>query len=250
MLCTVYHAKFELNHSKKIQRALNSMYCGKDGKYEYYYNKPSHVNPLMKSYNFHFTPWEPIVENFDPTIYEDWNFLLRIISRGCGYFSLKSVDFVNEISYDWMPNNMYRDTIYFLEPTFKDSFDVYKVVNEYGHIVDTTSYIKKYYEIMTKKFDKSINNYNEYIHTYKLAWSLRHPHTTNEMKQDFCKEDLQYFKDNGYKLHTRAKRKNLPTTYDDIWIDIPRCWKDRTKQAKQYNSKGNQRRKKLRGEYQ
>ena len=70
------------------------------------------------------------------------------------------------------------------------------------------------------------------------------------MKQDYCKEDLEYFRENGYKLHTRAKRKNLPDTYDDIWVAIPRCWKDRTKQVKQYNAKRTARRKKLRGAYQ
>lgn len=250
MLCTIYHATFELNHNKKIQRALKSMYSGENGEYDYYYNKPSHVKPLMKSKNFHFTSWEPIIKKFDPNIYGHWNYLLRVVGKGCGYISLKDIDFLNEVAYDWMPSNTYRDTRYYLDLTFKNSFDVYKVVDERGHIVDTTPFIEKYYEIMNEKFDKSANKFNEYIYTHKLSWSLRHPHTTNEMKQDYCKEDLEYFRENGYKLHTRAKRKNLPDTYDDIWVTIPRCWKDRTKQAKQYNAKRTARRKKLRGAYQ
>lgn len=79
---------------------------------------------------------------------------------------------------------------------------------------------------------------------------LRHPHTTNEMRQAISPEDKRWLKENGYKVKERGRRRHLPTVYDDIFLDIPRCWKDRTKQDAQYKWKRKARHKKCRGMYQ
>ena len=53
----------------------------------------------------------------------------------------------------------------------------------------------------------------------------RHPHTLNEMRQN-C--------DVEYRQYVRKRRTHLPTVYDDIFRDVPRCWKDQSKKKKQW----------------
>lgn len=79
---------------------------------------------------------------------------------------------------------------------------------------------------------------------------LRHPHTTNEKKQTILPEDIRWMRENGHHVKQRGRRKNLPSVYGDNPVDIPRCWKDRTKQNTQYNSNLKAKRKKCRGYYQ
>lgn len=45
---------------------------------------------------------------------------------------------------------------------------------------------------------------------------LRHPKTTQERRSN-CDPD--------HKRYTRGRRRNLPTTYDDIWIKDRKSWK-------------------------
>jgi hypothetical protein len=63
--------------------------------------------------------------------------------------------------------------------------------------------------------------------TGKRGWycGIRHPHTINEMRQNCDIEHQQY---------VRKRRKNLPTAWDDIFRDTPRCWKDQSKKRKQW----------------
>ena len=54
---------------------------------------------------------------------------------------------------------------------------------------------------------------------------IRHPHTLNEMRQNCDVENRQY---------VRKRRNHLPTTYDDIFRDTSRSWKDQSKKRKQW----------------
>lgn len=53
----------------------------------------------------------------------------------------------------------------------------------------------------------------------KKGW-LRHPRTTQERR----------FNQDKYDLTVRAKRRNLPTSYDDFFISRKKCWKDSRKE--------------------
>ena len=57
------------------------------------------------------------------------------------------------------------------------------------------------------------------------GYCYRHPKTFNEMKQNCDVETRQY---------VRKSRLHLPTAYDDIYRDTPRCWKDQSKKRKQW----------------
>lgn len=56
-------------------------------------------------------------------------------------------------------------------------------------------------------------------------YCYRHPKTFNEMKQN-C--------DVEYRQYVRKRRAHLPTAWDDIYRDTPRCWKDQSKKKKQW----------------
>lgn len=60
---------------------------------------------------------------------------------------------------------------------------------------------------------------------YRRYCGIRHPHTLNEMKQNCDVEHCKY---------VRKRRKHLPTTYDDIFRDTQRCWKEQSKKQKQW----------------
>ena len=61
--------------------------------------------------------------------------------------------------------------------------------------------------------------------SHRGGFAMRHPHTLNEMRQNCIPE---------YHDYVRKRRNHLPTTYDDIWRDTPRCWKDQSKKKKQW----------------
>lgn len=56
-------------------------------------------------------------------------------------------------------------------------------------------------------------------------YCYRHPKTFNEMKQN---GDVEY------RQYVRKRRSHLPTSWDDIYRDTPRCWKDQSKKKKQW----------------
>lgn len=239
MLCTIYRTTFEMNHTRKISRAIESMQHGPFGEYEYYYDKPSHMLPLMKPYNFHFNKWQPIIFNFNPENPNHWSYFRKYACTG--FQSLRNFEFINEISYDWMPKDA--------KTSLKTQYIVYKVIDENGNIVNTDDYIDAYFENLRKKreeqqakWDTEKNPEFAYQHMF-----LRHPRTTNEKRQVLSPEDKAWLKENGYRVKERRRRKYLPTVYDDIFVDIPRCWKDRTKQDAQWKSKRKAKHKMLNG---
>lgn len=242
MLCKIYRTTFELNHNKKLKRVIASL---SDGPYrydDYYYYKPNVLKPITKPYNFHFNEWELIIWNFDPELSEHWTYFSQTVS--CGLASIESLDFLNEWSADWMP----RDA----KKRLKTSYTVYKVVDENNNIIDMTPYIAHYFETLRQRWQR---HYNFPESTQKKPsardfYFLRHPHTTNEKKQSIPPEDIRWLYENGYHIKQRGRRKNLPTVYGDNPVDIPRCWKDRTKQNAQYNSNLKAKHKKCRGYYQ
>lgn len=242
MLCKIYRTTFELNHNKKLKRVIASL-C--DGPYRYdnyYYYKPNVLEPIMKPYNFHFNEWELIILNFNPELPEHWTYFSQSVS--CGVASIESLDFLNEWSADWMPKDAKK--------RLTTSYAVYKVVDENNNIIDTTPYIEHYLDILHQRWQercgslelikKSVSARDRYL--------LRHPHTTNEKKQAISPEDIRWMQENGYHVKQRGRRKNLPSVYGDNPVDIPRCWKDRTKQNSQYNSNLKAKRKTCRGYYQ
>ena len=239
MLCTIYRTTFEINHTKRISRVIESMKNGPMKDYEYYYDKPSHMLPLMKPYNFHFGKWEPIILNFNPENPNHWSYFRRYECHG--FQSITEFHFVNETPYDWMPRNA--------KSTLKTYYIVYKVVDENDNIIDTSKYINAYLDHIHKKW-QARNEKWESERNPKFAYQhlfLRHPRTTQEKRQMLCPDDKQWLKENGYRVKERRRRKYLPTVYDDIFIDIPRCWKNRTKQDAQWKSKRKAKHKRLNG---
>ena len=132
------------------------------------------------------------------------------------------------------------------------SYTVYKVVDENNNIVDVTPYIEQYFEVLRQRWQRHHNSpeSTQKEPSARDFYFLRHPRTTNEKKQTISPEDIRWMQENGYHVKQRGRRKNLPSVYDDNLVDIPRCWKDRTKQSAQYNSNLKARRKKCRGYYQ
>ena len=231
MLCTIYRTKFQLNHHKKLSRVLWSIYDLEFDDPISRYNKPSHIRPLMKSYNFHFEPWECVLTSFDPENYKHWKFFER--QDSIFRWRLMDLDFVNDDSAEWMPRNAME--------RLEISYTVYKMVDEAGHIVDTRPYIKKYFENRRSWYLARRVLY-ENLHKDDPAFcfqqsELRHPHTINELRQLPSPEDKRCLRENGYQFRIRESRVHLPSDRDNFIIDIPRCWKDRTKQRKQYNAK-------------
>lgn len=242
MLCKIYRTTFEINHNRKISRAITSMQAGPMSEYDYFYDKPSVMEPLMKPYNFHFGEWELIICNFNPELPSHWTYFRH--SLHCGFQPVQTLDIINEWSSDWMPKNA--------ASRMQTSYTVYKIVDESGHIVDTRPYIDHYLGVLHEKLQKRWDSYendpeNQYA---RRQCFLRYPRTTNEMRQAISPEDKRWLQENGYKVKERGRRKHLPTVYDDIFLDIPRCWKDRTKQNAQYKWKRKARHKKCRGMYQ
>ena len=120
------------------------------------------------------------------------------------------------------------------------SYVVYKIIDENNNIIDTRPYIKCYLDILQQRLQ-------ERRALPKPIWKgtsterrsfYRHPRTTNEKRQNILPDDERWMRENGYHVKQRGHRKHLPTVYDDILVNIPRCWKDRTKQKTQY-AKGN-----------
>lgn len=145
---------------------------------------------------------------------------------------------------EWMP----RDA----KKRLQTSYTIYKVVDENNNIIDTTPYIEHYFEVLRQRWQRR-HNFPKSPQKEPSArdfYFLRHPHTTNEKKQAISPEDIRWLCDNGYHIKQRGRRKNLPSVYDDNLVDIPRCWKDRTKQSAQYNSNLKAKHKKCRGYYQ
>ena len=242
MLCKIYRTTFELNNSKKLRRVIASL---SDGPYRYdnyYYCKPNVLEPIMRPYNFHFNEWELIISNFNPELHEHWTYLGRSVC--CGLQSIKDIDFLNEWSAEWMP----RDA----KKRLATSYTVYKIVDENNNIIDTTPYIEHYLETLHQRWQERCNpqKTTQKESSARDFYFLRHPHTTNEKKQAISPEDIRWMQENGYHIKQRGRRKNLPSVYDDNLVDIPRCWKDRTKQSTQYNSNLKAKHKKCRGYYQ
>lgn len=242
MLCKIYRTTFELNHTKKLRRVIASL---SDGPYRcdnYYYQKPNVLEPIMKPYNFHFNEWELIILNFNPELPEHWTYFSRDVY--CGLKSIKNIDFLNEWSAEWMPKDARK--------RLATSYVVYKVVDENDNIIDVTSYIEQYLETLRQRWQERCNPQKapQKESSARDFYFLRHPHTTNEKRQAISPEDIRWMCENGYRVKQRGRRKHLPTVYDDNLVDIPRCWKDRTKQSAQYNSNLKAKRKKCRGYYQ
>lgn len=182
MLCKIYQTTFELNHNKKLSRAITSMQAGA-GNYDYFYAKPSVLEPLIEPYNFHFNKWELIIWNFNPELPEHWTYFIQSVS--CGIASIENFDFLNEWSSEWMP----RDA----KKRLKTSYTVYKVVDENNNIIDMSPYIERYLDILHQRWQercsslelikKSVSARDRYL--------LRHPHTTNEKKQTISPEDIR-----------------------------------------------------------
>lgn len=242
MLCKIYQTTFELNHNKKLRRIMASLSNGPYGYDDCYYYKPNVLEPIIEPYNFHFNEWELIGWNFNPELHEQWIYFSQSVS--CGVAPIESLDFLNEWSADWMP----RDA----KKRLKTSYIVYKVVDENNNILDVTPYIEQYLEIVRQRWQERYAppKQNQKEPSARDFYFLRHPHTTNEKKQAISPEDIRWMQENGYHVKQRGRRKHLPTVYGDKPVDIPRCWKDRTKQSTQYNSNLKARRKKCRGYYQ
>lgn len=242
MLCKIYRTTFELNHNKKLRRVIASL---SDGPYrydDYYYYKPNVLEPIMEPYNFHFNEWELIIWNFNPELTEHWTYFTCSVSYGP--MSVKDFDFLNEWSAEWMPKDAKK--------RLETSYTVYKVVDENNNIVDVTSYIEQYLETLHQRWQERCNfkKSTQKESSARDFYFLRHPHTTNEKRQAISPEDIRWMCEYGYRVKQRGRRKHLPTVYGDKPVDIPRCWKDRTKQSTQYNSNLKARRKKCRGYYQ
>ena len=103
MLCKIYRTTFEINHNRKISRAITSMQAGPMSEYDYFYDKPSVMEPLIKPYNFHFGEWELIIWNFNPELPSHWTYFRH--SLHCGFQPIQSLDIMNKWSSDWMPKN-------------------------------------------------------------------------------------------------------------------------------------------------
>ena len=241
MLCKVYRTTFELNHNKKLKRVIASL---SNGPYKYndcHYYKPNVLEPIIKPYNFHFNEWELIIWNFNPEIPEHWTYFRRSVS--CGLTSIKSFDFLNEWSSDWMPRDVKK--------RLETSYTVYKIVDENNNIIDTTPYIEHYLDVLHKRWQERYVNpkLTQKASTKKELYFFRYPRTTNEKRQNIPPEDKRWLQKNGYHVKQRGRRNYLPTVYDDNLVDIPRCWKDCTKQNAQYKSSLKAKRKKIRGYY-
>lgn len=241
MLCKIYRTTFELNHNKKLRRAVTSMQTGPDG-YDFCYAKSSVLEPLIEPYNFHFNEWELIIWNFNPELPEHWTYFKHTVS--CGVASIKDFDFLNEWPAEWMPKDAKK--------RLATSYTVYKIVDENNNIIDTTPYIEHYLEVLRQRWQerRSPQKAPRKESSARDRYLLRHPHTTNEKRQAISPEDIRWMQENGYHVKQRGRRKNLPSVYGDKPVNIPRCWKDRTKQGTQYNSNLKAKRKKCRGYYQ
>lgn len=241
MLCKIYRTTFELNHNRNLSRAVTSMQTGPDG-YNFCYAKPSVLEPLIEPYNFHFNEWELIIWNFNPELTEHWTYFTCSVSRGP--IAIKDFDFLNEWSAEWMPKDAKK--------RLATSYTVYKIVDENNNIIDTTPYIEHYLEMLHQRWQERRNSQKapRKEPSARDFYFLRHPHTTNEKKQAISPEDIRWLQENGYHVKQRGRRKHLPSVYGDKTVDIPRCWKDRTKQSAQYNSNLKAKRKKCRGYYQ
>lgn len=242
MLCKIYRTTFELNNSKKLRRVIASLSDGPYRHDNYYYCKPNVLEPIMKPYNFHFNEWELIIWNFNPELHEHWTYLGRSVC--CGLQSIKDIDFLNEWSAEWMPRDVKK--------RLATSYTVYKIVDENNNIIDTTSYIEHYLKMLYQRWQErcSPQKTPQKDPSARDFYFLRHPHTTNEKKQAISPEDIRWLCDNGYHIKQRGRRKHLPSVCWDDQVDIPRCWKDRTKQSFQYNSNLKAKHKKCRGYYQ
>ena len=229
MLYTLFRTKFSLNHSKKITRVLLSMYGSETEDEQFFYDKPSHTIPLKKSYNYHFDPWEQVIKDFDPESVKYWRAFAKKIQMSP--YALDRLHFVNRDSCDWMPDDDFG--------VLAESYVVYKLIDRYGNAIDVRPYIKNFIEQEKARYKEKRRNR---LHKDDPAFcfqqfELRHPHTTNELRQLPSPEDKRYLRENGYQFRIRESRIHLPNDWDDFMIDIPRCWKDRTKQRKQYNAK-------------
>lgn len=220
MNCTIYRATFKLN--SKLNRTLCSMKTDHRGIVYPLEDKQSHTLPLLKPWNYHFTDWEEVFFNFDPENATDWAYIYRVI-RATSCHPCSPIVFLNEYNSNWLPDSS--------QDTFKTEYIVYKVLDENGKLVDTRPFIAAWRQKRKARMQRKLQDKSS-------KWiGIRHPHTANEMRQRICPEDARYCKEQGCTIRIRGNRKDLPTAWDDIFIEKPKCWKDRSKQRYQYKSK-------------
>lgn len=110
------------------------------------------------------------------------------------------------------------------------------VFDKNNSVIDIRNYKDDILKIEKKKYhwyrgvdEKDLPEFRKgpvpYTGHYKYYRVYRHPKTRNELRQNTDAE---------YKKLVRPKRRKLPTAWDDIVRDTPRCWKDQSKKRKQW----------------
>lgn len=115
-----------------------------------------------------------------------------------------------------------------------------------------------YYYYKPNVLEPIMEPYNFHFNEWELIiWNFN-PELTEHWTYFTCSvsrgpmsvKDLDFLNEWSAEWMPKDAKKRLATVYGDKPVDIPRCWKDRTKQNTQYNSNLKARRKKCRGYYQ
>lgn len=136
-----------------------------------------------------------------------------------------------------------KDTIYYCDgDTYSTGHWEYvlrrwMVFDKNNSIIDIRNYKKDILKIEKRKYrwyrggmkEKDLPEFRRgpvpYTGHYKHYRFYRSPKTRNEFRQNTDAE---------YKEFVRPNRRKLPTAWDEIVRDTPKCWKDQSKKRKQW----------------
>lgn len=212
MLCTIYVSHYRLKTKYKNlawnaeQSSYNQSFLEKHNKREYFY----------------FTPWVMMFEDIDIEKYQNIKHICKCLQIPPYNFHKKPFAFLKP-ELDWFPDMR------------KNEIDILciKVVDSLGNIID---------------YNQFYNAFHLKERNYQYSWSyeqhqkipyrhlLRHPQTTQEKRMKFSPEEKREYERQGYRIKERGKRsqRNLRDSFDDIFMPVSFCWKDRYKKKRQY----------------
>ena len=213
MKCTIWTALYELNSSKKrdylTMREYGFLSHGKQQQIR---------DALIRPENYHFSEWECIAKDFDPTNYKHWRWLKKQL------FIVYEALFMTESCSNWMPERVRKEIL--------SSIRVYKMLDEEGNIIDIRPYRQKYYyERIRIKWELRCAKYQKWYDNYEYS---RHPRIRNGMAQEPGKDEEREWKSEGWMVKWRKEGRRLPIFELDKMTRIPKSWKDRTKCRRQY----------------